>query len=117
MPGAELGEDGLDLLDIDLGHAFAAGKAALKRIEDFLPHVDRGRMQAGPDAAAPAAVVELPEPGEALGPNEAPLAGLRIAVGPLDVHGGLVYRRLATSRRRGRSGGWESGKPAPSACR
>jgi len=32
MPGAELGEDGLDLLDIFLGHALASGDASLKEI-------------------------------------------------------------------------------------
>src|ERR1044071_8643819 len=104
MPGAELGEDGLDLLDIFLGHALASGDASLKGVEDFLPHVDRGRVQAGPDAAAGAAVVKLPKPGEALGPNEAALAGLGVAVSPLEVHAGLVYGRLASSRRRGRDG-------------
>src|ERR1043166_8275998 len=93
MPGAELGEDGLDLPDVVLGHAFAAGQAALQGVEHLFPHVDGGRVQAGPDAAAGTAVVELPKPGEALRPDEAPLVGLGIAVGPLDIHAETPFRR------------------------
>src|SRR5687767_13900339 len=75
---APVRQDAFDLRHIFITDALAAAIAAFQTVEDVLPH-DARRLEASRPFTAPLDLpAELPDAGEALGAEEAPLARFRI---------------------------------------
>src|SRR5207237_571143 len=75
------------LLQILVTDPFAAAVAALQTVVDVLPHFQRRLQAARPLAAALELPLEPPLAGEFVDAQEAPLAGLGVHIGPLDLDG------------------------------
>ena len=80
-------QDSFYLFHIFIADSLAAAVTTPEAVQHMLPH-RAGRFQpTGPFATTLQLPAELPNPGKALGAEEAPLAGLRVGVRPFNLHG------------------------------